>query len=67
MLRSEDGPKPFVQPPADKYTETLLCIMYKMTFDVQSLIFSVRKVLDSALLSLALDKKFMTLHIIFWL
>lgn len=53
MLRSEDGPKPFVQPPADKYTETLLCIMYKMTFDVQSLIFSVRKVLDSALLSLA--------------
>lgn len=64
MLKKGEGPKPFVQSPADRFMEILLFAMYKTTFHVQSPIFSVRKICNSVLLSLAFDIKFMALYII---
>lgn len=63
---------PFVQPPTERVTVTvqILCTLYTTTFDVRSSVCLCEKLLQFLQLlqlfrmSLALDKKFMTVHII---
>lgn len=47
----------------DRVTGTLLCTLYTTTFDVRSPVFLCEKILCAIRMSIALDKKFMPLHI----